>query len=142
MTLAKATIEILDAELEGQLPRIIPVQFNPTEVLLQKQTEFAEIALPGLDAPLLQFVRGGAETLELELFCDTTKSGTGEDAEDVRRYTDPLRQLVKVQPGTHAPPRIRFTWSQGLSFQAVVTGIEQKFTMFSSGGVPLRTAQR
>ncbi len=139
MTLVKATIEILDAELRGgTLPGVIPIQFNPTEVSLTKRAEFAEISFPGLDAPLLQYVKGGAETLALELFCDTTKSGMGADAEDVRAFTEPLHQLVKVQPETHAPPRIRFSWGQGLAFKAVVTDIQQTFTMFSPSGVPLR----
>lgn len=139
MTLVKATIEILDAELAGgRLPEVIPVQFNPNDITLRKRANFAEIALPGLDTPLIQYVRGGAEILELELFCDTTKGGTGVGAQDVREFTEPLHQLVKLQPETQAPPRIRFSWGPGLAFKAVVTDVEQSFTMFSPDGVPLR----
>ncbi len=32
MTLVKATIEILDDELAGRLPKVIPVQFNPHDI--------------------------------------------------------------------------------------------------------------
>ncbi len=143
MTLVKATIEVLDAELAGgRLPKVIPVQFNPNDITLRKRANFAEIALPGLDTPLLQYVRGGAETLQVELFCDTTKGGTGAGAQDVRAFTEPLHQLVKRQPETQAPPRIRFSWGQGLNFKAVVTDVEQSFTMFSSDGVPLRATVR
>ena len=39
--------------------------------------QFAEIAIPGLDAPLQQFVRGQAEKLTLDLFFDTTDNGMG-----------------------------------------------------------------
>ena len=38
------------------------VQFNPTEFSLDKAAQIAEIAIPGLDAPLLQFVRGQARS--------------------------------------------------------------------------------
>ena len=50
----------------------IEFQFNPSELSFQKGVQIAEIAIPGLDAPLLQFVRGQNETLTLDLFFDTT----------------------------------------------------------------------
>ncbi len=56
---------------------IYDVQYNPTELAFDKQAQLAEIAIPGLDAPLQQFVRGNAEKLTLELFCDTTDQGIG-----------------------------------------------------------------
>ena len=39
---------------------IIQVQFNPTELAFSKAAQLAEIAIPGLDAPIQQFVRGQA----------------------------------------------------------------------------------
>ena len=36
----------------------IEFQFNPSELSFQKGVQIAEIAIPGLDTPLLQFVRG------------------------------------------------------------------------------------
>ena len=58
--------------------RFIPVQFNPTEYTLEKGAQIAEIAIPGLDSPILQFIRGQTEKLTLELFFDTTESGMDE----------------------------------------------------------------
>jgi hypothetical protein len=141
MPLARATIEILDADAVDEsrgLPRVIEVQFNPGEYTLQKGAQIAEIAIPGIDAPLHQFVRGQTEKLSLELFFDSTEQGMGDSAADVRERTRSIYQLVKIQPRTHAPPRIRFTWGQGLSFKAVVESVQQKFTLFSPAGVPLR----
>ena len=57
---------------------------------------------------------------------------------DVRTLTEPVYELVKIQPKTHAPPRIRFIWGQGLSFRAIVESVQQKFTLFSPSGIPLR----
>jgi nucleoid-associated protein YgaU len=141
MALEHAIVEILDADAidPGRgLLRYLPVAFNPTEYTLTKGAQIAEIAIPGLDSPVLQFVRGQTQTLKLELFFDTTASGMGDDATDVRTLTAGFFELVRIQPKTHAPPRIRVTWGEGLSFKAIVESVDQKFTLFSPGGVPLR----
>lgn len=141
MPLTRATIEILDSDAVDEsrgLPALFEVQFNPTEYTLAKGAQIAEIAIPGIDSPIQQFVRGQTEKLTLELFFDSTEGGMGDAATDVRERTRSIYQLVKMQPRTHAPPRIRFTWGQGLSFKAIVESVQQKFTLFSPTGTPLR----
>lgn len=127
-------------------------QYNPTELLFEKQIQFAEITIPGLDAPLQQFVRGQAEKLTIELFFDTTEAGTGIDAESVTALTDQVFQLARIDPERHAPPIVTFIWNgipgdsygprasgqQRDSFDGVIESIRQKFTLFSPLGVPLR----
>jgi len=49
---------------EGQPPETIPVQFYPTEISLEKGAQIAEVAIPGLDSPLLQFVHGQNEKMK------------------------------------------------------------------------------
>jgi hypothetical protein len=139
MPLVKAIIEI-DANDRGpNLPPMIPVQFNPPEYALTKGAQIAEIPIPGIDAPILQFVRGQTQTLSMELFFDTTQLGMGEaPVVDVRTLTEPVFQLVRIQAKTHAPPRVRFIWGLGLSFRAIVDNIQQKFTLFNPVGIPLR----
>lgn len=134
-----AMIEI-DAKDRGpNLPAVIPVQFNPPEYTLAKAAQIAEIAIPGIDAPILQFVRGQTRTLALELFFDTTRLGSTETkVVDVRLMTDVVAQLGRIQPNTHAPPRIRFIWGMGLSFRAIVDNVQQKFTLFNPAGIPVR----
>jgi hypothetical protein len=139
MPLVKAIIEIDASDRGPNLPPIIPVQFNPSEYTLTKGAQIAEIAIPGIDAPILQFVRGQTQTLSMELFFDTTQMGMGEaPVLDVRMLTEPVFQLVKIQAKTHAPPRVRFFWGLGLSFRAIVDSIQQKFTLFNPAGIPLR----
>lgn len=135
----KAKIEILDKEVVGpNLPqREFDVQFNPTEYSLNKGAQIAEIGIYGIDSPILQFIRGQNEKLSLDLFFDTTRAGMNEAARDVRELTAPFYQLVKIQPATHAPPRIRFIWAS-LSFKAIVESVQQKFTLFNPDGIPLR----
>jgi len=134
---------------------VIPCQFNPTEYTLTKAAQTAELAIPGLDSPLLQFVRGQAGTLTADLFFDSTDGGTGEGATAVTRRTDLVYELVKIDPATHAPPVCDFTWGgqdfpgshidyhygdqtlQG-HFRCIVESVRQRFTMFNPSGVPLR----
>ncbi len=89
----------------------IEVQYNPTEFSLDKSAQIAEIAIPGLDSPLLQFVRGQNEKMTLDLFFDTTESGMGNNATSVTTLTDKFYELVKIVPGTHAPPICTFHWN-------------------------------
>src|SRR5260370_34641299 len=124
---ASATTEILDVDKDARDPargldKPIVVQFNPTEYTLAKGAQIAEIAIPGIDSPILQFIAGQNEKLTLDLFFDTTLTGMG----DVRDATKRFYQLVKIQPKTHAPPRILFRWG-GLEFKAIVESVQQKF---------------
>jgi nucleoid-associated protein YgaU len=127
--------------------------YNPTELLFEKQMQFAEIAIPGLDAPLQQFVRGQAEKLSIELFFDSTAKGMGLGAESVTKQTDQVFQLARIDPEKHAPPIVTFLWNQHIagdsfdahmggqqrnSFKGVIESVRQKFTLFSPEGVPLR----
>ena len=71
----------------------VDLQYNPTEIVLEKNVHVAEIAIPGLTAPLQQFVRGDAETLKLELFFDTSDQGMGGSAVSLATLTDPIYAL-------------------------------------------------
>jgi len=132
------------------------VQYNPTEITFDKSAQLAEIAIPGLDAPLQQFVRGQAEKLTLDLFFDTTDEGMGSGAVSVTTETDHIYKLIKIIPKTHAPPICTFFWNADFpgsslgsadapqgnqrrhGFKCIVESIKQKFTLFSPEGVPLR----
>ena len=60
----------------------LDVQYNPNSLTFVKKPKIADIPIPGLDAPLKQYVRGETETLSVELFFDTTEKGTGAGAKD------------------------------------------------------------
>jgi nucleoid-associated protein YgaU len=142
MDFAKATLEVLDEaarDADRGISASIPVQFNPTEYTLTKGAQIAEIAIPRIDSPILQFVAGQNEKLTLDLYFDTTleSSPTG-GVKPVTDYTKKVYQLVKIAPKTHAPPRVKFLWGEGLSFTAILESVTQKFTLFNPEGVPLR----
>lgn len=142
--LAKARFHRLATPSDSQ-GSFLDVQYNPTELTFTKAAQIAEIAVPGLDTPLLQYVRGQAETVSLELFFDSTEDGTGADAKAVTIRTDKFYELIKAERATHAPPVLLFTWggtafpgSRRDGFRCVVTSVRQQFTMFAPNGVPLR----
>ena len=102
-------VQFITFSADGMSP--VKVPFNPTELSFQKQMKFAEIAIPGLDAPLQQFVRGESEKLTLELFFDSTDKGTGLGATSVTGQTDPIFTFARINPITHAPPVVTVTWN-------------------------------
>jgi hypothetical protein len=128
--LVRAHLEVLRPPVP--LP-IIPVRFNPTQYVVEKGNTFADIPIPGLETPPIQFIRGNAERLTTELLLDTSDT-----LEDVRlKYTNQLRGLLNVQPALHAPPIVRFTWDTQV-FVGVVENMSFTFQLFTPDGIPLR----
>ena len=105
-------VEIFNPPPDGKKFQDIKFQFNPTELSYDKGAQIAEIAIPGLDAPLQQFIRGQAEKLTLELFFDSTDQGMGQQATSVTEKTDLFYQLIKIEPKRHAPPICVFFWNE------------------------------
>ncbi|AQH02653.1 peptigoglycan-binding protein LysM [Burkholderia sp. KK1] len=121
----------------------IPVQFNPEEYTLNRDNNYAQAAVPGLSAPLLQFVNGNLQTLEMELFLDSYeehKIGSrvvNAAQSDVRDLVRQVTDLMNIQPSTHAPPVLLFTWGS-LAFTCVLAKAMQRFVMFLANGTPVR----
>src|SRR5260370_31048432 len=123
LTLLKAHIQRLKPDGKTPDGPSFPVQFNPTEYTLSKSAQIAEIPVPGLDQPILHFVRGQTETMTLDLFFDTTEDGMGPGATAVTEKTDRFYQLIKIDRTTHAPPILRFMWGQDGFAGANFTGV-------------------
>jgi hypothetical protein len=109
------------------------VMYNPEELKLEQGNTFAEVGIPGLDAPPMQYVRGKARALTMELFFDTYEDGV-----DVRRHTAPIVGLLDKQPQTKAPPVLLFSMGR-LQFRCVLVDAGQRFTMFLRDGTPVRS---
>jgi nucleoid-associated protein YgaU len=131
MALTKALI-IKKATQKNARDESIPVMFNPPEYQLQRTNQFVEIGIPGLGSSLLQFVRGSAQTLTMELFFDTTNTG-----DDVSGSIDKVVSLTNLDPETHAPPQLAFAWGK-FYFPCVLESVQQRFTRFNPAGQPVR----
>lgn len=116
------------------------VMFNPKELTLAKQNSWKSGNNTNTNVPALEFGGGQPSTLKMQLFFDTY-----EQTADVREHTDPILQLMIVDPALQdkknkkgRPPTVRFQWGSFISFDAVITNISQRFTMFRSSGEPVR----
>ena len=129
--------ELAKAKIKRYIPKgkkedDITVLFNPTEYQLTQSNQFTEVGVPGLAAPPLQFGRGNARVLSMQLFFDTYEKQT-----DVRVHTGELIKLLEIDPDLHAPPVCLFTWGK-LTFIGVLEHANQRFTLFLRDGTPVR----
>jgi hypothetical protein len=122
--------QIVAIEPEGKAA--FRVLFNPSQYSIDKSNQIAEAAIPGLEAPILQYVHGGTRTLSMELFFDTYEERT-----DVRAHTDKVYGLLKIDPSTHAPPICRVNWGN-FAFRGVLDKVSGRFTLFQANGTPVR----
>jgi len=122
----------------------IKVLFNPTEYRVSKSNQFAEVAIPGLGAPMLQFGHGNAQTLSMQLFFDTydpqappTVDSRYKKDQDVRVLTRQVTRLLEINADLHAPPIIQFSWGKFV-FEGVLQQADVRFSLFLPSGVPVR----
>lgn len=111
----------------------IAVMYNPEEFKLEQGNNFAEVGIPGRNAPPIQYVRGKSRTLSMELFFDTYES-----RQDVRVHSGQIVNLLNPLPETKAPPVLMFMMGR-FSFECVLVDAGQRFTMFLSDGTPVRS---
>ncbi len=135
--LAKAVIFVVDGVMAGQM---IECMFRPKEYAITKQNNWQSKEAKGKSTPQLEFRGGGASNLTMELFFDTYEAD-----DDVRKHTSRILQLMSIDPilkdkttAKGRPPMCRFQWGPVIAFNAVITNINQKFTMFKSDGTPVR----
>ena len=112
----------------------IVVMFNPTDLSVERRSRYASMPVPGLQTPILQYVRGQADQLRMELFLDATKGLGRRTVEDA--LTE-LRKFVTIDGTLHAPPVLRFDWGK-VHFTGVVTSLDEKLTLFSEQGHAIR----
>jgi len=138
--LKKATITVVDGAHKGD---VITVLFNPTEYTFDRSNSYKAIPVPGLGAPLLQFVNGESDQLSMDLFLDDYTDPKGPTSLQ-QKETNPLGKrlrdlthLLAIDRDLHAPPPVRFNWGT-MQFTAVIEKIGRKVTMFHPDGNPAR----
>ena len=138
--LKKATITVLDGERRNE---VITVLFNPTEYSFDRSNSYKTTPVPGLGAPLIQFVNGECDQLSMDLFLDDYTDPRGptslqqKEADPLGKRLHDLTDLLKIDSKLHAPPPVRFNWGP-MEFTAVIEKIGRKVTMFHPDGSPAR----
>lgn len=114
--------------------------FNPKEYTISKSNQWERKPVRGQNTPKVKFKQGGSQTLKVQLLFDTYAEGT-----DVREHTDSIWKMMAVDStnedsnsGKSAPPKVALRWGR-MNFEAVITQMSQKFTMFLKDGTPVRT---
>ncbi|BCT91019.1 peptidoglycan-binding protein [Lysobacter helvus] len=140
--LKKATITVLDGARKGE---VIAVLFNPTEYTFERSNSYKAAPVPGLGAPLLQFVNGESDRLTMDLFLDDYTDPTGptslrqSESDPLNARLRALTTLLEIDRDLHAPPPVRFNWGP-LEFAAVIERLGRKVTMFHPDGAPARVS--
>ena len=121
---------------------MIVLQFNPTEYSFSKSNGWSQDPIVGFDVAPTEFTGGQPTQLKLDLFFDTYGSQEAEK-EDVRDYTKRVIKLAQIEENTISkgrgrPPRVLFGWGTVYSFQAVVTSVSVRYSLFDSNGRPVR----
>ncbi|WP_394849949.1 LysM peptidoglycan-binding domain-containing protein [Pendulispora brunnea] len=123
--------------LPGAGPGEFEVPFNPKEYVIEQSNTFAEIAIPGLEAPIIQFVRGNTEKLSFELLIDTTDHPPGSKGRDARTKANEILRLARIDGERHAPPVCLFEWGEEV-MRGVIESVRRQFVLFDPDGTPTR----
>jgi hypothetical protein len=125
----------------------IVCQFNPDELHVQTQGKFATVPSMGKDSPNVQYMGGMAAGLDVVLYFDTSSSyeikmsllpyPKMNVAADVSAYANTLLCLTKIDGKLHRPPIVVFSWGSFV-FGGFVESVSVDYTMFESGGMPVR----
>lgn len=126
----------------GDASKKITCHFNPDSFEIGRTIEWKPTTTIGGDVSKLQFGGGKAHEMgPVELVFDTTDKGT-DVREEYKVLTEDLAQIdpdtINQTTGKGHPPKCKFHWGSFLSFTAVITKIDQTFTMFKPDGTPLR----
>ena len=127
----------------------IECMFNPREYTISRSVDWKSQNSDTSDTGNKVFVGGSAATLTLELFFDTyARRQSAGAVEDVRKYTAPLWALTQIGDKEtdrasalqkNRPGKVLFQWGSTWHFEAVITSMEQQFTLFMPDGTPVRS---
>ncbi|MCA9873929.1 MAG: LysM peptidoglycan-binding domain-containing protein [Ardenticatenaceae bacterium] len=115
----------------------VSCMFNPFEYTVSKTNTYTERAATGSNTTPMEFSKSSGQTLQLALVFDTYETG-----EDVTITTNKLWKLMEPKAAQSSdkkpePPEVAFKWGV-FQFEAVITQMTQKFTMFKHDGTPVR----
>lgn len=128
MALSKVSITNVDNKEK------VVALFNPKEYSISKSTNWKNLDTQGRDMPDVQFTTGQRRELSMELFFDTYDT-----KKNVKEYVQKIEKLMLIDVEKHRPPIVLVSWGENaLNFQCVLEQMEQRYTMFTNDGTPVR----
>lgn len=115
-------------------------QFNPETFTLSKRVGWDSTNVTGKNMSDPTFTGGKAQTMSIKLTFDSTDTG----AAVIDKYKV-LYTLSKVDSAAadtvtqvSEPPWVMVQWGSYIGFPAVITGLDEEYTLFKPDGTPLR----
>ncbi|MDR2356318.1 MAG: LysM peptidoglycan-binding domain-containing protein [Clostridiales Family XIII bacterium] len=140
MLIERAKITVLNDKM--QAVESIDIQFNPSEFSIDRSARFSDddesVLTDAAESP--QFLSERRAVLKVKLTLDGFTSADAldeEKAEDVSKRVKKLRKLVTLDEKLHRPPLCLFEWGT-TAFTGYTENMNVNYTMFSSGGIPIR----
>ncbi|MGI9303715.1 MAG: CIS tube protein [Gammaproteobacteria bacterium] len=146
----------------GKFTGRIEALFNPEELSFSRQASWKHerLASKGVasDSGVQRFISSDPETLNVQLFFDTYEKSADKltlghlkaavvptnpfmsspEATNVKKHTEKLVDLIRVNQELHRPPQCKLKWGEYEFFKGVLTSLNHKFTMFMPDGMPVR----
>lgn len=142
MTLTRGGLQPAQLVMVDPAGDTVNFMFNPAKYTISKAVNYSEgTGSTGRETADKKFKQGQPRTLRgLELWFDTYTDGP--NAQAVTTHSSAVWDLVKLgAPGADGrpqPPIVEFRWGN-LRFRAVITSINEEFTLFKADGTPLRS---
>jgi hypothetical protein len=124
------------------MPSSLDVLFNPEKITYTRDVIYEHTPMPDeVTGGRMNYVGGSGAKLTMELFFDTTDTGS-----DVREYTDFLIFHTIRDKDSGQPPLVEFVWGDFTKkyqkFKAVIADMDVDFTWFLADGKPVRAETR
>ena len=133
-----------DASMHNPGPKLarIDFQFNPKELVIAKAASWSRKAGKGSakSAPP-QYQGPQPSKLALEMFLDSSQAQSGDVVAVVNKLLEccvPTSESQSQKKGS--PPWVQFRWGSLTGFMGYVASVSAKYTLFTSGGLPVRAA--
>ncbi len=153
--LEKMVIRNLDTQRPDK--KVIYALYNPQAYTQTRNVAYSRHKSMGNNGPIVQFQSGAGEILSFELFFDSLSAGMEVGGNmidraslaansllpslgnqiDVRKYTEKIFELLKIEPSVHRPPELKVEWAS-LQFKGYLAACQQQFLKFDEKGQPVR----
>lgn len=120
----------------------VHVQFNPENFKITRTANYNYTSQKENETSYVEFSGTVVPQLEISFFFDTSgvteisKIGSVVES-DVTVLTDEFANLIKIKPGLHRPPIVKFVWGS-TCFSGFVKQVSTTYTMFNKNGMPIR----
>jgi hypothetical protein len=120
----------------------VKFMFNPTDYSVSRKNKYKEKEENKANAPIMEFEKSESTTLSLKGLVFDSYEEANPLKQDISKVTRVLWELMDVIESSDAsaksrPAPVVFEWGE-FQFFAVLTGVTQKFTLFTKDGTPVR----